>query len=91
MIKVLFLVEHIPLNSTVTKKTGNKRYTLRDKLRVFNEDYIQQELKAIDGTRFLVGDTGDANVVGSNTELVWIVDEEQFLQYLTDLLEGPSQ
>ena len=82
MIAVLLPAMDIPLDSTVTKRTGEKEYTLRDRLRIYGEENSPKEIKAADGSRFLVSENGDANVVSGTTKLLWHVEEEELIYYL---------
>lgn len=82
MFKILLPANEIPLGSTVTKRTGEKPYTLKDRIRIFGETGDARELKATDGTRLLVSETGDANVVGGETELLWYAEEFELLDLL---------
>lgn len=86
-VRVLLPAGRIPLDSTVTKRTGTKEYILKNKLRVFpmpeskktrlareergEERERGQEITALDGTLLLVCD-GDANAITNSTELVWV-------------------
>jgi hypothetical protein len=85
MMRVLLPAGDIPIGATVTKRTGEKPYILRDKITIYTEP--KQEIKAGDQARFLVGENGDANVVAMITELLWTVSEDE----LSDYLEGTSQ
>lgn len=82
MIKVFLPARDIPLDSLVTKKGGGKKYTLRDRLRVFGEDGGPRELIATEGTKFIVAENGDANVVAATTELLWYAPEYQLMELL---------
>jgi hypothetical protein len=85
MLRVLMPAGEIPVGATVTKRTGEKPYILRDKITIYTEP--KQEIKAGDQARFLVGDNGDVNVVAMVTELLWTVSESQ----LSEFLEGTPQ
>ena len=83
--RVLLPAGEIPIGATVTKRTGEKPYILRDQITIFTEP--KQVIKAGDQARFLVGDNGDVNVVAMVTELLWTVSEDE----LSDYLEGTPQ
>jgi len=85
IIKVILPAAEIPLDSVVTKRTGEKEYTLRDRVRVFGESGERREIVASGGSRFIVSPNGDANVVNADTELCWLTDREQLLAFLTPL------
>jgi hypothetical protein len=80
--KIILPASDIPLGSIVTKRTGEKQYTIRNKIRIFNENGIEKEITSNDGTRFLVNKNGDANVINSNTELVWYTDKSTLINFL---------
>ena len=91
MIKVILPANEIPLDSIVTKRTGEKEYILKDRMRVFGREQGQDgEVVAKDGCRFLVKD-GDANVVSPDTELVWLVDEGILSSFLYAYINGGPQ
>lgn len=73
--KVLIPVGDIPLDATVTKRTGEKPYKVRDKLVVYYSDKRQREmLTAAGDVRFLVNENGDANAIANTTEVLWYAD-----------------
>lgn len=78
------IASEIPLGSTVTKKNGEKQYTIRDCVKIYgdNDPNRQRELRADDGTRFLISDSGDINVINGDTELVWHVSHCDLYLYL---------
>jgi hypothetical protein len=84
--KVLIQARSIPVGSTVTKKTGDKPYTLRDDVKIYGSTQEQtealRELKADEGTRFLISQTGDISIISGDVELLWHVTEEVLYQYL---------
>lgn len=84
--KVLIAVRDIPVGSSVTKKTGDKPYTLRDDVKIYGSTQEQREtlreLKADEGTRFLIAQNGDISIVSGDTELLWHVAERDLYQYL---------
>jgi len=92
-ITVVLPAGKIPLGSTVTKRTGRKTYTLRDRLRMFpvpltkaerESDAVpaeRQEIVAEPGVLFLVSE-GDANAILSTTELMWTTTAERLTDWL---------
>lgn len=80
---VLMRAEEIPLGSFVTKRTGSKRYTIVDQIRVFGEGGSTRIIKANDGARLLAGTGGDFNVVAPDTLLLWRVDRPVLIDHLT--------
>jgi hypothetical protein len=86
--KVLMQAYDIPLESSVTKKNGEKKYTIRDRVKIFGDTdpERQKELVADDGTRFLVSEKGDINVIAGETELVWHIEMERLHDFLDSKL-----
>ena len=84
MMKVLMPAKDIPLGAIVTKKTGDKPYTIRENVKIYGtvEQQTIREIKCDDGTRFLVSATGDINIVNSDTELLWHVSDRDLYNYL---------
>lgn len=69
--KILLPAREIPLGEIVTKKTGAKKYVIRDRITVYSVTGVQQVIKADSGSRFLIRDTGDATTVSGDAELMW--------------------
>lgn len=81
--RLLLPASEIPLGSSVTKRTGEKRYTLRDILWLPNMGGESKKIVANDGSRFLVSENGDVNVVSGTTELLWWVEESLLISFVT--------
>lgn len=89
---VLMKARDIPVGSFVTKRTGEKEYTVEDRIRVFpTGDGPSQEIKAEGGARFLANGRGDFNVVDPKTELLWRTDDVTLYNFLRHRVEGPDQ
>lgn len=91
--KVLIPAKDIPLGSIVTKKTGDKPYTIREGVKIYGtvEQQTTREIKCDDGTRFLVSAAGDINIVNSDTELLWHVCDDDLYFYMDKKINGPHQ
>lgn len=85
------LAQDIPLGQLVTKQGGEKIYRITDRIKIFGENIAQKELCADDGTRFLISDVGNVNIISGPTELVWQVTDEDLLRYLNGKINGPHQ
>lgn len=92
-LQLLICASEIPLGSTVTKRTGEKLYTLRDRIKVWpaNDGESKNtpvpepnEIKAIGEARFLVAENGDASVVDGSTLLRWKVEDDDLLAWLQE-------
>lgn len=82
-ISVLLAASEIPEGSTVTKRTGEKEYTLRSSVQVYGQNI---EIKADPGTIFLIDTrTGNANAIPSSTVLVWTTTRERLWHWLAEL------
>ena len=79
-------IERIPLESTVTKRTGEKEYTLRDRIRIFDGAGVPKVILATDGARFIIAPNGDVTADAGTTPLLWHVERYRLLQFL----EGPE-
>ncbi len=88
MIKLILPAGEIPVGSVVTKKNGEKQYTLKDKIRIFDANQNTTTINASDGTKLLVADTGDANVIKDDVELVWEAEEYQVISYVENRIEN---
>jgi hypothetical protein len=86
MYKLILSANEIPFGSTVTKKTGEKKYTLREKIVVYNGSKIiaPMEIKAEPGVAFIVSENGDVNAIEDSTELVWLAEREDIIHRLSD-------
>lgn len=81
-ISVLLAASAIPVGSTVTKRTGEKEYTLRSSVKVYGQNI---EIKADPGTIFLIDTrTGDANAIPSSTVLMWTTTTERLWEWLAE-------
>lgn len=91
-IGVILRVGQVPLGGKIAKVTairsrssgGPKIYTVRDRLRVFQEDGTRQQILATEGTRFLTHEeSGDANAIAGDTEVVWFTDRDTLRSFLS--------
>ena len=90
--KVLIAASLIPAGSTVTKKTGEKPYMIRDDIKIWGSTNPEQkdmlrELKADKGTRFMVTDDGNINIIAGDTELLWHVDAEHLYRFMYEMTQ----
>lgn len=83
--------QEIPLGSKVTKKTGEKEYRITDRIKIYGDAIAQKELCADDGTRFLISDVGNVNIIAGNSEIVWIVSDDDLLSYMDGRVNGPPK
>jgi hypothetical protein len=78
--RVLLKAGEILLGSTVTKRTGEQEFTLRDSITIYTEP--KQVIKALAYARFLVSSKGDISVVAMETELLWVASDHELLEFL---------
>jgi hypothetical protein len=92
MMKLLIPIKDVPEGERVTKKTGEKLYTVRDRIRIFSDDVnVRKEIKADDGVRFLVNDNGDVNAVDAKSEYIWYVDVDTAAQWLSQQVDQNNE
>jgi hypothetical protein len=92
IMKVLITAAMIPTGSTVTKKTGEKPYIIRDDIKIWGAINAEQkdtmrELRADKGTRFMVADDGNINIIAEDTELLWHVDAMTLYHYMYEMTQ----
>jgi hypothetical protein len=80
MFKVLLPASEIPINSTVTKKTGEKEYRLLDSIKIYNEKGEPQVIKG-EGVLYLV-DGDSINAISGDKVLGWQIEEADLLGFL---------
>jgi len=85
-IKVVLPACSIPVDSLVTKRTGQKVYTLRKEIRIFGTSE-RRGITADAGVLFLVSENGDINAIPAGTELVWSATADE----LRDLLDPVTE
>ena len=69
--KVLIAVGRLPNGSSVTKRTGEKQYTVRREIRIWEVDGTAKVIKADESARFLVTAGGEINTMGAGVEVIW--------------------
>ena len=87
-IRVLLPAYLIPLGSIVTKKTGEKEYSLKNNIKIYGEG--GQEIKAPKETLFLVCD-GSINIINRETLLLWSADDYDLKEFLDQREHGAPQ
>lgn len=79
--RIIIAASQVPPDSQVTKKTGQKLYTLRHRLRIFGDGPTKETLPG-EGKVFLVANNGDSNVIPLEEEVVWHEEEASLLHWL---------
>ena len=82
--KLILQAQEIPVDSDVTKKTGDKVLKIKDRITIYDKSANHQTIEPKDGTRFLIDSSGSIDVVSNTTELVWIVDQNDLINFLED-------
>lgn len=67
-IRLLLRAKYIDDGATVTKPTGQKKYTLRRSIKIYGEN--QQEITCDVDNVFLVDEQGNINMIADSTELM---------------------
>ena len=84
--KVLISAKEIPVGSTVIKKTGSYEYTILDEIQIY-QDGDKKTIPAQGGARFLTNGDGAFSAVDGSLELLWVVEEEELIQFLEERSE----
>lgn len=86
--KVVMHAGDIPDGATITKRTGQKEYTLKDKIVVYTDKESTAAAITLQtpGVKYLTGDSS-INAVSSDVELVWHTDLTALHRYLGDILD----
>jgi hypothetical protein len=75
MLRVLIKASELPDGQVVTKRNGEKRYTLRHAIHVHGSgDIPSQQINADKGARFLVSSNGDVNAISNAMEVLAELD-----------------
>jgi len=73
--KVLIAVQLVPEYAEVTKRNGDKVYTVRDDLNVYYSHFTEPKtIPSIGGARFLADKNGNATAVNGDLEVLWYTD-----------------
>ena len=88
-LKVILPAGQIPLGAVVTKRTGHKEYILGDCVKVYGVAIARAlvtdpRVQASAGTVFLISKSY-ANSIPTTTELVWVTDHDELIDYLNSL------
>lgn len=77
LFKLLVSLYEVPNGAIVTKRTGEKNYTVQRSLRIFTEgESGLKEVKCDSGFVFLVQNNGDVNAVIESKEVCWHASEQ---------------
>lgn len=83
---ILLPASDIPAGSTVTKRTGDKEYILRDRITAYGENGKGMELTPDAGMRFMVDPTtGNANIISGDKIICWKTDRYELQAHLEAL------
>lgn len=81
--KLLIEAREIPDNATVSKRTGDKKYTLSRTLKIYNEGAEPTVINADANTVFIqAGISVSINAINAETLLHWHVREEDLAAWL---------
>lgn len=81
-IKIILKAGDIPDRSTVTKKTGTKEYTLKEKITIYPSYKSEKQVIKGNGCVFLVDEYGDINSFDVDKELIWCTDCDTLFSFL---------
>ena len=80
-VKILMPARMIPVNETVTMRTGEKEYTILDEVRIYGMEGDNNHITADDSTRFLMAGN-KINVVSGDKELMWAVRLDELMKFI---------
>jgi hypothetical protein len=84
-LRVLLPAVQVPCGSVVTKKAGIKEYTIKDTIKIYHTQWIQ-EVKSL-GMVFLVAKGGDINAIAATA----MVLAELTLAQIKELMEDDNE
>lgn len=87
---ILMLAGTVPHGSTVRKRTGEKAYTLRHNLVVYQDQKSDTPPMTINGL-FIVDERGNINQIAPDKIVCWSVAAQDLVRMLVDDWEGPPQ
>lgn len=82
--RLLLRAQYVGDGATVTKATGQKKYTLRRSIKIYGEN--QQEIKCDVDNVFLVDEQGNINMIPDSTELMVYMSVEELYHNLYDVV-----
>ena len=82
-VKLLVPLAHVPNEAVVTKRTGTYTYQVLDSIKIFGAPE-HQEVKAMDGTRFLAGRPGRYNAHPGDLLVIWHASVDDVYEYLQE-------
>lgn len=91
-LKILLPAKSIPVESRVTKKTGENLYTVLDQLVIYPVGGGKQVIKAEEGTRFIVpvSNGHSINCVSGDTEMIWLASAREVRELLDERYEDET-
>lgn len=85
-LKVILPARHIPNNATVTKVTGEKRYTIRAAVHYYSAMGRKDTIVPSNGHLFIVASNGDINEVTLDQRLCWCANVLELHEHLTEIM-----
>ena len=83
--KVLLSAREIPFEAMVTKRTGEKKYILKETVRVYGDTKARHlEIKTDPDTRFLMAQEMAPSIaaISADTELIWEVSPNELYAWI---------
>lgn len=81
--KLILPAKDIENESTVTKRTGQKEYTLIRSINIYNNKGSKQTIDAEKGAVFLADERGNFSAYSGDTELVWCLSYDELYNFVT--------
>lgn len=85
---VLLPLSKVPTSAVITKRTGEKEYTISGSVRIYKQDGTSQIITSDEGTLFIIPcDGGNAiNAMSTETIVKWVVDLDTLKFWVDDQL-----
>jgi hypothetical protein len=88
-ISIVMAAGDIPDNSIVTKRTGQKEYIIKNKIRIFADQNSGTQAQTLesDGVRYLTVGNGDINAISAKLELIWRTTTGELYEFLKEMID----
>jgi hypothetical protein len=83
---ILIAAKHIPNNSQVFKATGTYPHILRDKIKVYKENSVEEIIESV-GCKYMISSGGNITAISEALVLKWETD----LSELNSLFDEESE
>jgi hypothetical protein len=87
-LQIIMSAHDIPDGSTITKKTGQKPYVIKSKIKIYAEQKsgLAPQILEAPGVKYLIDDSGNINAVSSEAEVMWHTTTGELLRFLDEFV-----